>query len=227
MIHDFWWRLCRNLNRASHSCSSKELRSTQGTTQVHLPPWLTGPLQQPAQGPLSLLLFLRSHSPLYRHRDPLQTWVLSHRSHDQSLSDSPALPESNSDFYKVLQGFSWPAPMASLPHPLPLPPFTPSAPAPWFWLLLKHTRLIFGSLCSRPLYFRVFPRPSKLPESPSLSFFTTLITIWHRIFPSSLSVSLIDSILFHYVLFTSVPLHQEICLLGQNHKYLMNSCQIN
>ena len=120
MIHDFWWRLHRNLNRASHS-RSKELWSTQGTMRVHTPPWLTGPLQQPAQEPLSLLLFPRSHSPLCRLRDPFKTWALSHGFHDQSLSDSLALSESNSGSYKVLQGSSWPAPMASLPHPLPFP----------------------------------------------------------------------------------------------------------
>ena len=53
------------------------------------------------------------------------------------------------------------------PHDLPLwplclipfhsPPLTHSVPATWFWLLLKHTRLIFGSLCSRSPYSRVFP----------------------------------------------------------------------
>ena len=135
------------------------------------PPWLTGPLQQPAQGPLSLLLFLRSHSPLYRLRDPLQTWVLSHRSHDQSLSDSPALPESNSDFYKVLQGFSWPAPMASLPHPLPLqsPQLTQVQPS-CSCLLLKHNRHDSGRLCSTPHYHRGFTWPWTVPFIPITLF---------------------------------------------------------
>ena len=54
-------------------------------------------------------------------RDPLKIWVLSHGSHNQSLSDTPALSESNSDSDKVLQGSSWPSPTASLLHPLLLP----------------------------------------------------------------------------------------------------------
>ena len=52
-----------------------------------------------------------------------------------SLSDTPALSESNSDSDKVLQGSSWPSPMASLLHPLPIPspPLTHSAPATLVW----------------------------------------------------------------------------------------------
>ena len=44
---------------------------------------------------------------------PLFPWPIPH--------DFPALSKSNSDSYEALQGSSWRAPVASLPHPLPLP----------------------------------------------------------------------------------------------------------
>ena len=101
-----------------------------------------GPLQQSAHG-LSLPLTPWGHSPHFSHRDSVITWALSHWSHNQSLSDALSLSESNSDSYKVLQGWSGPAPMASLPHPLPLPSPPPTQlQPPWSWLLLKHTRQV-------------------------------------------------------------------------------------
>ena len=179
-----WGSLQRNLNRASHSCSSKALWSTQGTKQVHTAPWLTGPPQQPAQGPRSLPLFPRGHSPLCSLRVPVSTWVLSHGFHDQSLSDSPALSESNSDSYKVLQGSSWPAPVASLPHPVPLPsPHPLSSSHPGSGCCSNTPGSFLAASAQGLLIPGCFPDPLQPLESPSLSFLTTLIMTWHRIFP--------------------------------------------
>ena len=173
-----WNEVSQKLNRASHTCSVKEIRSTQGKTQVHTTPWLTGPLQQPAQGPLSLLLFPRSHPPLCSLRDPLQAWALLHGSHDQSLSDSSALSESNLDSYKVLQRSSRPVPVACLPHPLPLPsppPLSSSHPGPG--CCSKTPGSFLAASAQGLLIPECFLDPLQSPESPSLSFFTTLITI--------------------------------------------------
>ena len=90
----------------------------------------------------------------------IQPWVLSHCSCDQSLSDSPSLSESNSDSYKVLQSWSGPAPMASLPHLLPLPPLHPlSSSHPGLGCCSNTPGTFFCSLCSTPPYHRGFHWP--------------------------------------------------------------------
>ena len=106
-----------------------------------------------------------------------------HGSHDQSLSDSSALSESNLDSYKVLEGSSRPAPVASLPHPLPIPslyPLSSSHPGPG---CCSNTPVSFLAASAQGLLIpECFPDLLQSPEFPSLSFFTTLITICHRIF---------------------------------------------
>ena len=147
--------------------------------------------------------------------------------HSNSRPSGPSSSSQIRILMKSCKGSSRPAPVASLPHSLPLPsphPLSSSHPGSG---CCSNTPGSFLAASVQGLFIpECFPDPLSF-LNPHHSFFRILITIWHRIFPSSLSVSLLDSILFYYVLFTAVPLHQEICLLGQNHKYLINICQIN
>ena len=81
-----------------------------------------------------------------------------------SASLTPQLSESQililtvlQTSHELLQGSLRPAPMASLPHPLPLqsPQLTQVQPS-CSCLLLKHNRHDSGRLCSTPHYHRGF-----------------------------------------------------------------------
>lgn len=106
-------------------------------------------------------------------------------------------------------------PMASLPHPLPLQsPQLPrsSHPAP---VCCSNTigEILAGS-AQHLIITEGLPDPGQSLLSPLLSFFTTLITTWHRIFLFILCLSPIR-VLFYYILSTAVYQLQEPCLFSE------------
>ena len=76
-------------------------------------------------------------------------------------------------------------------------PKTHSTPVTLVLSAAQSHRHDFGSLYSRPAYHRTLLWPSLASLSPSVSFFTTLIMTWYRIFPLSLlCVSLLEGYYF-------------------------------
>ena len=178
---------------------------------------------------LCLCSFPRSHSPLCRLRDPLQTWVLSHSSHDQSLSDSPALPESNSDFYKFLQGSSRPAPVASLPHSLPLPsphPLSSSHPGsgccsntPGSFLAASAQGLLITECSPDPLsLLKSHHSLTSRHSSPSTIGFSPVFTVCQP---------LRRHIILLYFVYSWFPTPRNMPSREKKHKYLINIFQVN
>ena len=145
-----------------------------------------GPVQQPAQMPLTLCL-----CPLETTLHTAATRILFQSEfYPMGPMTNLSLTESQILMFKVLQSSPWPVPVASLSHPFPFSSLKRTQlQSPWSCLLLNHTRHVFWSLSSRPPYHRAFPWPSLAPLSPSISFFTWLITTWYRIFPCLYCVS--------------------------------------
>ena len=118
-------------------------------------------------------------------------------------------------FYTPLHDLS-PGPLFHLVHS-PAP--QPSQPQPlWSWLLLKLSGTFLEGADQNLLITEPFSGACQPPLPPSLSFFTTLIITWHRIFPILYCVfpSIIVCILFSYILFRVVsPLKK---LWSQNQK---------
>ena len=135
----------------------------------------------------------RGHPPRYSHKDPVSKWILSHGSHDLSLSDPLAFWESNSDSHSSTSLFMTCPQALSISFP-PLPVPQPSQPQPlWSWLLLKHSDTFLEAYAQNLLITKHSPDPCQPPLSPSVSLFTTpsqhlsqhnTFITWHRIFPN-------------------------------------------
>ena len=109
----------------------------------------------------------RGHSPRYSHKHSVSKkktkWILSHGSHDPSLSDPLAFWESNSDSYRSTRLFMT-CPQAFSVSSLPLPCHsTLSVSATLVMGAAQTFRHFFGSICPKPPYHRAFPWP--LPAS--------------------------------------------------------------
>ena len=182
---DLSWSLHRNLNRAYYSWYSKELWSIQAKIWVYS---IMAHLGQCSSLPRGLRLCLC----------PLETTLHTAAARIVFQSEFyPMGPMTNISFtesqiliFRVLQRSSWSVPVASLSHPFPFPSLsTHSVPVTLGLSAAQSHGHVFGSLCSRPPYHRAFSWPSLALLSPSISFFTTLITTWYRIFPCLYCVS--------------------------------------
>ena len=122
------------------------------------------------------------HSPHYSRKRPVSKWIIFHGSNDQSLSD-PLAFESHILILQILQASSWLVPRPSLSHPVHTPAPQPSQPL-WPWLLLKLSGNFLEGTDLNLLITEHFSDACHPPLPPSLSFFTTLIITWHRIFPT-------------------------------------------
>ena len=134
-----------------------------------------------------------------------------------SLSVTPQLSQSQ---IRILIK-SYKVPHDLLPRPLCFipfcsPPLTHSTPA----------TLVWGAVQTHQAHFWQPLLKVSLFQSVSLTFYSLLnshhsLSSQHSSLsaigfsPSSLSVGLSEGILFYYILFTAVFLHQEICLLEQ------------
>ena len=124
----------------------------------------------------------RGHFPRYSHKDPVSKWILSHGSHDLSLSDPLAFWESNSDSHSSTSLFiTCPQALSISSPPLPCPS-TLSASATLVVAAAQTFRHFFGSICSKS-YHRAFPWPlpaSFIPICLSLhDTFTTPLSTQH------------------------------------------------
>ena len=121
MNHDLWWSLPRYLNIAGYLQVIQENWNQPREQHRYIHHGSLDPCSCLPRGPRPCFSPPRGHAPHCSHKDPVKTPVVSRCSRDQFFSGFPALSESNFYPYKVLEGSSWPAPMASLLHPLPLP----------------------------------------------------------------------------------------------------------
>ena len=104
----------------------------------------------------------RGHSPHYSRKDPVSKWILSHGSHDLSLSDPLVFWESNSDSYSSTSHLMTCPQALSVSSPPPCHS-TLSAAATLVMAAAQTFRHFFGSICPKPPYHRAFPWP--LPAS--------------------------------------------------------------
>ena len=129
-----------------------------------------GPVQQPAQMPLTLPSPPRDHSPHCSYKNPVSKWILS-----MGPMTNPSLTKSQILMFKVLQSSSWPVPMSSLSHPFPFPTAsTHSAPVTLgcsqshqahFWDPLLKASL--SQSISLALTTHLYPHQSLSPEHSS------------------------------------------------------------
>ena len=142
----------------------------------------------------------RGHSPHYSHKDPVSKWILSHGSHDLSLSDPLVFWESNSDSYSSTSHLMTCPQAFSVSSPPPCPS-TLSAAATLVLAATQTFRHFFGSICSKPPYHRAFPWLLPASFIPSVSLFTTLIITWHRIFPNFIVCSPPLLCVYYFIIF--------------------------